>query len=80
MSVATVSSKGQITLPAEARRRLGIHVCDRVSIDAHDREIVIRRIESLLELKGFAGKSCSATDERTAMMDAVADRVAGKRR
>lgn len=38
-----VSSKNQISLPSEARRRLDIHPGDRLAVDIRDDEIVLRR-------------------------------------
>jgi AbrB family looped-hinge helix DNA binding protein len=36
MSIATISSKGQITLPAQARKALGIRAHDRIRIRVAD--------------------------------------------
>ena len=44
--VATVTSKGQLTLPAAVRRQLGIDVGDRVAIVVEDEEGArLRRVE-----------------------------------
>ncbi len=53
MPVGRVSSKGQITLPAEARRKLDIAPNSNVEILVRDNEIVIRRLLSLEELYGI---------------------------
>jgi len=39
---SSVSPKGQITLPIDARRRLGIHPKDRVTIEIHNDSITVR--------------------------------------
>jgi AbrB family looped-hinge helix DNA binding protein len=39
---SSVSPKGQITLPIEARRRLGIRPKDRVTIEIHNDSITVR--------------------------------------
>ncbi|MBI4704393.1 MAG: AbrB/MazE/SpoVT family DNA-binding domain-containing protein [Deltaproteobacteria bacterium] len=57
MSVATVSSKGQITLPAGLRRRLGIAPGDRVVIEAAGDAIVVRPAADLFALAGFLGRA-----------------------
>jgi AbrB family looped-hinge helix DNA binding protein len=46
--VATVTSKGQMTLPADVRRRLGIDPGDRVAIvlDDERRQAMLRPIEA----------------------------------
>jgi len=43
MLSAKVSSKNQISLPSEARRRLGIEPGDRLSVQIRDDELVLRR-------------------------------------
>jgi AbrB family looped-hinge helix DNA binding protein len=40
---AKVSSKNQISIPSEARRRLGIEPGDRLSIEIVDETMVLRR-------------------------------------
>ena len=72
MSVATVSSKGQITLPVQARRKLKIEPNDRVTIDAVDDAIVIKRAPDLFQLKGFLGKAIPEAQERARVRRAVA--------
>jgi antitoxin PrlF len=55
---ATVTSKGQVTLPAEARRRLGIHAGAKLEfiIRGDDRLEVIRVGGSVRDLKGTLPK------------------------
>lgn len=52
MSLATVSSKGQITLPAKIRAILGIRSKDKVQFIIRDNEIVIKPLRSFRELRG----------------------------
>ena len=56
---STVSSKGQVTLPAEARRRLGIRAGTRLEfvIQGDDRMEVIRVGGSVRDLKGILAKA-----------------------
>jgi len=75
MTVATVSSKGQITLPAAARREVGINLHDRVLIESRNGEIVIRPVPDLMKFKGFAGKAKPREVEREIMARAVAEHV-----
>jgi len=76
MSIATVSSKGQITLPAKMRRRLGVNPHSRISIEQRGLEIVIKPLPRLLDLEGFLGKT--VPNEHETMMDGVADHVLGR--
>jgi AbrB family looped-hinge helix DNA binding protein len=57
MPKATVSSKSQIVLPAEIRRRLGIRPGDRLTIEVEDEHIVLRKapgsdLEALATFRG----------------------------
>jgi AbrB family looped-hinge helix DNA binding protein len=55
MSEATMTSKGQITIPAEIRRALGLAAGERVVFTQLDDGTTIMRAKtrSLLELKGL---------------------------
>ena len=55
---ATVTSKGQVTLPVETRRRLGIHAGTKLEfiIRGDDRLEVIRLGGSVRDLKGSLPK------------------------
>ncbi len=48
---ATITSKGQITLPAAARRALGLHEGQKVSIRVEGDTLVIDRPHDLDELR-----------------------------
>ena len=72
MAYATVSAKGQITLPANARRAVGIKPRDRVLIEINGDSIVVRPAPDFFALKGFLGKGLSPEEEQEAMMQAVA--------
>jgi len=78
MPIATVSSKGQITLPAESRRALGIKPHDRVLVQVTGDAIVIRPAPDVLGLRGFLGKAGTPEEEEKAMQEAVARHVLGK--
>lgn len=75
MTVATVSSKGQITLPVAARREAGIRLHDRVLIESRNGEIVVRPAPDFMKFKGFAGKALPREVEREKMARAVARHV-----
>ena len=70
MSFATVTTKGQITLPAEIRSRLGIRCKDKVRLYVRDDEIVIQPLRSFRELRGSL--PTRKGDPRKAMEDAAA--------
>ena len=72
MTIGTLSSKGQVTLPAAARRAVGINAGDRVAIEARGEEIVVRRARSFFALKGYLGRALPREKEQTAMRTAAA--------
>jgi AbrB family looped-hinge helix DNA binding protein len=78
MPVATISSKGQITLPAAFRRKLRMKPHDRVMVDVGDDAITIKRAPDFMALRGTLGKALPLVEEKRRMMKAVADHVLGR--
>ena len=58
MTTATLTSKGQITIPADVRRTLGVQAGDRVEFVQVDtgRYELVAATRSVRELKGMFGK------------------------
>jgi len=77
-AVARVSSKGQITLPVESRKAIGIKPGDCVLIEVENAEIVVKRLGDFFELKGFLGKAMPRREERVNAMLAAASRSTRK--
>jgi AbrB family looped-hinge helix DNA binding protein len=75
MPVSTLSSKGQITLPAQVRRKLKMMPNDRLVIEVRDGTIVISRAPDLFSFKGFLGKAIPEGQERERMRRAAAAHV-----
>lgn len=67
MPISTISSKGQITLPARLRRQLKMQPNDPVTIEASGNAIVIKRASNFFELKGFLGKAVKREIEQNRM-------------
>jgi len=67
MTVATLSSKSQITLPAAACRIIGIKPRDRVLIEVKEGEIVVRPAPDIMSLEGFLGRALPREKEKEAM-------------
>jgi AbrB family looped-hinge helix DNA binding protein len=65
--IATVSSKGQVTIPVEARKRLGLHAgsCVDFILTDDDRLEIIPVTKSVKQLKGMvpAPKKALSLDE-----------------
>jgi len=51
-SMATVTSKGQITLPKEVRQALGVEQGDRLLFTVSDRRVFMEKNPSFLSLAG----------------------------
>jgi len=77
MTISTISAKGQITLPARLRRKLGIKPHGRVTVELADDAIVIRPATDFFALEGFLGKALAAEEERDYARKAAADRSRG---
>jgi AbrB family looped-hinge helix DNA binding protein len=78
MVIATVSERGQISIPAAARKKLGIKPRQRVIVEVGENEIVIRPAKSVLELGGILRDHAKGLDwetERALAMDAVGREV-----
>lgn len=58
---STISSKGQITLPAALRKRLGWKPGTKLEFDEHDEGIVARPAFDAVEMKSVLG--CAAEFE-----------------
>jgi len=75
MSISIISTKGQITLPFGARKKLGLKPGDRVAVEVTDDTIVIRRAKNIFDFEGFLGKAMPPEEERRRMMEGVAEHV-----
>lgn len=57
----TVTSQGQISIPAKFRQELGLDKNKKVLVSMEDKKIVIEPIKDLLELKGSLKTNIKAT-------------------
>jgi AbrB family looped-hinge helix DNA binding protein len=56
MTIANISERGQISIPAAMRKKLGIKLKSRVIVEIGDYEIVIRPMKSISDVEGIFGK------------------------
>lgn len=56
MTTATITSQGQITIPAEVRRALGLRPGDKLNVDYHTgmKQVQLSKPMSLEEITDFA--------------------------
>ncbi len=59
MKIATLTTKGQVTIPAEIRARLRIDAGDKISFEPQGDAVVLRVVESVSvqSIRGMFGKS-----------------------
>ena len=79
MATAVISSKGQITLPKEVRRKLGVETGDRVEFVETEEGMfaLIAATRDIRELKGAIGKPARAVNVED-MNRAITRRGAGR--
>jgi AbrB family looped-hinge helix DNA binding protein len=73
---ATVTSKGQVTLPKSVREALGLEAGDRVFFRIHRGRAVLAKVENFLDL---AGSVSVPPDRRGASWPAIKARTWQKR-
>jgi AbrB family looped-hinge helix DNA binding protein len=58
MSTATLTVKGQVTIPADVRKRMGLHAGDRIEfVELQDGQYLIKpAIDDVRSLKGMLRK------------------------
>lgn len=83
MITVKVSEKGQITLPAPARRKLGIGASSLLEMEVRGEEIVFRAVRPLTESRGvfsrYAGEMPEDWDTvRKETEECIAREVAGE--
>ena len=80
MTTATVTSKGQITIPADVRQYLGVEAGDRVEFVqvGPGRFEIVAATEAVTQLKGMFGKAGKVVSI-DAMNQAIAARGASAR-
>jgi AbrB family looped-hinge helix DNA binding protein len=75
--LATVTSKGQVTIPKEIRDLLHIRTNDKVDFVLEGDRVVLAPVKTLLDLRGAvrSGKKGDFSEERARAKSAVAKRV-----
>ena len=79
MAIAKVSAKGQITLPAKARKKVGIKPHSQVKIEVEGDSLVIRSTSDMFQYQGVLGPALPVAEERVQMQKAVTDHMEGLR-
>ena len=78
--LSNVTTKGQVTIPAEIRTRFHIRPNDRVDFFVDGERIIITPVRTLKQLRGSVATAGSGVfiTEREEAKRAIADRVAGE--
>ena len=81
MAIATVTSKGQITIPARVRHALGLETGDRVEFVEQEKGqfAIVAATRSIRELKGFLQRKRNKPVSIEEMNAAIARRASESR-
>ena len=79
MTTVTVSSKGQITLPAGFRHKAGIAAGTRLQAYQQGNALVLKPAPDFFAFKGCLGKAKLVAEERRDAEAAAAERATGGR-
>ncbi len=75
--LSRVSTKGQVTIPAEIRRLLGLGPHDTVAFTVEDHQVKLKRSQGVVQRTAGAlagpGPKLSAEEERAAAEQAIAE-------
>jgi len=72
MTEVTVTSKGQVTIPADLRRKFSIEEGSKVEIVEEDGRIVVKRVTSIYDLAGSSADK-GAVEELKRALDGMRD-------
>ena len=72
----TITSQGQISIPAKIRRELGLDRSKQAIVSVKDDEIIIKPVKDFLDLKGSLKTNIKATPEQT--REAFEEYLAGR--
>jgi len=83
MILVKVSERGQISIPAAARKKLGIQPKSKVEVEVREKEIILRPVRSVREVKGIfrkyaKGKSSDWKTIRRIAQQRVAKEIANE--
>ncbi len=79
MQISTITTKGQITIPAALRKRLGLQQGDEVAFIIENGKVVLMPVEKNIEA-AFGLVKASRTVSLEAMEKAIRKRADGDRR
>jgi AbrB family looped-hinge helix DNA binding protein len=79
MTEVTVTRKGQITIPAELRRKFKIEEGSKVEVTEEDGKIVVRRYTSILDLAGISAEK-GDVEELKGLLDEMREEDAREER
>lgn len=73
--IATVTTKGQITIPVSIRRKFGLGANDRVDFFTEGDRIILVPVKTLRDFRGAVSGAGETAGERQAAKDAVGRRT-----
>lgn len=75
MYIVTVTSQGQISIPAPIRRRMGLDKTRRAMVSMVEEKMVMEPVVDIRKLKGIfkSSKKYTREEEREALAEAIAN-------
>ena len=61
--IASITEKGQITIPSEVRRWLKVKSGDQIAFNKTEKHVIIKSAKSFLDLKGSIKSSKAYSDD-----------------
>lgn len=59
--VVSITSQGQISIPAKLRRELGLHNGKKALVSVEDKKLIVEPVKDFLELRGSLKTDIKAT-------------------
>lgn len=73
--IATVTTKGQVTIPVSIRKKFGLGPNDRVDFIAEGDRIILIPVKTLRDFRGSVPAGGDSDGERQTAKDAVSRRI-----
>jgi AbrB family looped-hinge helix DNA binding protein len=80
MSVAAkITSKGQVTVPIQIRRKVNFNAGDTVFFEVRNNEVIIRKAKKLIDYEGILGKADLPDKEEELLTPDMAEHILARR-
>ena len=77
MGIGTISTKGQITIPAHVRKKMSLKSGDKVLFEERPDGFAIKKVKDIFEMRGCIGPAKTSEEERILAEDSIVRHVTG---